>query len=381
MEREGKCREREGRKQEFTGRIKLKSRVLVGKRGGNCRTPSLTWRLGFVQADGSVKEDLIFSTVATAATLSARKLGANLWEVLPHRLKAVKMTNGGARAPYYHHRRHNHKDKGFEPPDDSPHEETSEKANLMASQRNNRFGSQETRRKTPYTTKTLGGRGAKLLDDAQRTARAISRKNLDSKSVILSKQRGSPNRADLGVDLHEMLNAKQNREGDLRAKLNDRRAAASSKVITPVGLIAFMTRPEHRETVPRYQTPFFREIEEMDPLEKFTPPRFMVYVESQTQDPISRIERVRQTTRGVNRELPSLTESFIAWFVTNTKAPKGVGSLLMFNKGNNELIRTLCKLRTLYHEFCISILSKNFKELAELYASPELCLVNMSKYT
>ena len=33
-----------------------------------------------------------------------------------------------------------------------------------------------------------------------------------------------------------------------------------------------------------------------------------------------------------------LTELFVARFMINTKAPKGVGSLLMLRKGNNESI-------------------------------------------
>ena len=38
-----------------------------------------------------------------------------------------------------------------------------------------------------------------------------------------------------------------------------------------------------------------------------------------------------------------MTESFVAWFVINTKAPKGVGSLLTLRKGKNESIRNYSK--------------------------------------
>lgn len=126
-QRKEKVREREGKKQEFMG-LKLKRGILVGKRGGTC-TPSPTWRFGFEE------EDLIFpTTTTTAATLSARKLGANLWEVLPQ-LKAVKMSKGGAKLP---NRRHNnHKDRGFElptqiddPPDSPLDEEPASGSNL-----------------------------------------------------------------------------------------------------------------------------------------------------------------------------------------------------------------------------------------------------------
>ena len=121
MEREEKVRAREGKKQEeFTG-IKLRRAILVGKRGKNCTTPSFTWRFGL---DGSINENPNFPTTKH----SSRKLGANLWEVLPQ-LTAANMSRGGG---YRHHRRrgHDHKDKGFqvpgqvdEDPPDSPHEE------------------------------------------------------------------------------------------------------------------------------------------------------------------------------------------------------------------------------------------------------------------
>ncbi|PSS24245.1 hypothetical protein CEY00_Acc09182 [Actinidia chinensis var. chinensis] len=128
MEREEKVRAREGKKQEeFTG-IKLRRAILVGQRGKNCITPSLTWRFGL---DGSISDNLNFPTTKH----SARKLGANLWEVLPQ-LTAVNMSRGGG---YRHHRRpgHDNKDKGFqvpsqvdEDPPDSPHEEPASASSL-----------------------------------------------------------------------------------------------------------------------------------------------------------------------------------------------------------------------------------------------------------
>ncbi|CAK9165826.1 unnamed protein product [Ilex paraguariensis] len=101
MEREQKVRERELKKEEFMG-IKLKRGFLVGKRGGNC-TPSPTWKFSSAQPDGSLVQNLTFPT---NATLSARKLGANLWEVQPH-LKVINMSKGDPRL------RHHHKDNGF----------------------------------------------------------------------------------------------------------------------------------------------------------------------------------------------------------------------------------------------------------------------------
>lgn len=117
MEGGEKGRVRERQKQEFMGK-KLKRGVLVGKRGGPS-TPSPTWRLGFsssndVTSTSSIDKDLDCSTT----TVSARKLGANLWEIHSH-LPLANMNRGGGRL-----RHHHHKDKGFELPThlvDPPH--------------------------------------------------------------------------------------------------------------------------------------------------------------------------------------------------------------------------------------------------------------------
>ncbi|KAL3829712.1 hypothetical protein ACJIZ3_018514 [Penstemon smallii] len=57
----------------------LKRWILVGKREGICSTPSPTWKFGLIQPDGSLIQESNFPT--NTSTLSARKLGANLWEV------------------------------------------------------------------------------------------------------------------------------------------------------------------------------------------------------------------------------------------------------------------------------------------------------------
>ena len=93
------------------------------------------------------------------------------------------------------------------------------------------------------------------------------------------------------MDLRETLNAKQNQEGDLCTKLNDRIAATSSKVIVPIGSIFCMIGPELRKVVPRYKIPFSHDIEGMDSLKKFTPPRFALYDEK--SDPRSNINQLR----------------------------------------------------------------------------------------
>jgi len=76
---------------------KLREGVLVGKKGGPS-TPPPTWRLELPsQYNGSdnVQEFLNFPT---SSSLSARKLCANLWELLPHQQQhtpPVKMNKLG----------------------------------------------------------------------------------------------------------------------------------------------------------------------------------------------------------------------------------------------------------------------------------------------
>ena len=109
----------------------------------------------------------------------------------------------------------------------------------------------------------------------------------------------------------------------------------------------------------------------MDPLEKFVLPRFILY--DGKSDPRSHISHVRQMMALLNhldalmcRVFPSslgdlrlkwfnqllvgsiksfrqLTESFVAWFVINTKASKGIGSLLTLRKGRNKSPRNYNK--------------------------------------
>ncbi|GFY94866.1 hypothetical protein Acr_10g0002510 [Actinidia rufa] len=120
-----------------------------------------------------------------------------------------------------------------------------------------------------------------------------------------------------------------------------------------------------------FQTPFSREIEGMDPPEKFVPPRFTLY--DGKSNPRSHVSHVRQMMALWNhmdalmcRVFPSnlgdlglkwfdrlppgstesfyqLIESFVARFVINTKAPKAIGSLLTLKKGRNESTRNYSK--------------------------------------
>ncbi|KAI3444466.1 hypothetical protein Pfo_001131 [Paulownia fortunei] len=92
MDREEKVEEEERKRGELMGE-KLKRGILVGKREGNS-TPSPTWKFGLIQPDGTLIQDFNFS--ANSNTLSARKLGANLWEMQPQpNLRVAKMSKNG----------------------------------------------------------------------------------------------------------------------------------------------------------------------------------------------------------------------------------------------------------------------------------------------
>ncbi|GFZ08917.1 hypothetical protein Acr_20g0007250 [Actinidia rufa] len=97
-----------------------------------------------------------------------------------------------------------------------------------------------------------------------------------SGSMASSKRRVSPCRAQSSMDLRDTLNAKRNLEGDLRKKLNNRIAVA--------------------------------------------------------------LKWFDKLLAGSIESFHQLTESFMARFVINTKALKGVSSLLMLRKGKNESI-------------------------------------------
>ncbi|GFS29238.1 hypothetical protein Acr_00g0005930 [Actinidia rufa] len=153
-------------------------------------------------------------------------------------------------------------------------------------------------------------------------------------------------------------------------KINGHEAATRSKVILASSALRTV-RSERKKVVPRYQTPFSQEIEGLDPLEKFTPLRFTIYDDK--SDPRSHLSHVRQMMALWNhmdalmcRVFPSslgdlrlkwfdklpvgsiknfhyLTESFVARFVINKKAPKVVGSLLTLRKGKGDTIYNYSK--------------------------------------
>ncbi|KAI3493435.1 hypothetical protein L1887_41825 [Cichorium endivia] len=107
-----------GKKQELFG-IKLKHAILIRKKA-NKTTPSPTWKLGF---SNSSSPDPHFSMKSSA---SARKIGANLWEVQPqfnfNKDDGDRDDDGGGDVDgdgdhgglIHHSRRHHYEKKGFE---------------------------------------------------------------------------------------------------------------------------------------------------------------------------------------------------------------------------------------------------------------------------
>ncbi|GFS40490.1 hypothetical protein Acr_00g0068850 [Actinidia rufa] len=241
------------------------------------------------------------------------------------------------------------------------------------------------------------GTGGKLLADAQRAAKATSKQKPggvkaqpvrmhrerrpvarsepeshgDNRTEASSKRKSSPHRSRRSEDLRDALNAKRSQMVDLRQKLNSQREASAVMSALPVGSAAHPVALVRKSMNYGFKTPFSREIEGMDPPEKFVPPRFTLY--DGKSDPRSHVSHVRQMMALWNHmdalmcrvflsslgdlglkwfdRLPpgsienfyQLTESFVARFVINTKAPKAVSSLLTLKKGRNESIRSYSK--------------------------------------
>ncbi|XP_057463799.1 uncharacterized protein LOC130753627 [Actinidia eriantha] len=193
----------------------------------------------------------------------------------------------------------------------------------------------------------------------------------DNRTEVSSKRKSSTHRSQRNEDLRDALNAKRNQVVDLRQKLNSRREANAARSVIPIESAAHPVALVQRGINPEFRTPFSREIEGLDPSKKFVPPRFTLY--DGKSDPRSHVSHVRQMMALWNhmdalmcRVFPSslgdlglkwfdrlppgsienfyqLTESFIARFVINTKAPKAVGSLLTLRKGKNESIKNYSK--------------------------------------
>ncbi|GFY88833.1 hypothetical protein Acr_06g0007730 [Actinidia rufa] len=225
----------------------------------------------------------------------------------------------------------------------------------MASQNDNRFGICQTREKAPHVPKTLGDRGAKLLADAQMMAKATSKqrpsrllsegeddwditiKRLQAQlakmaHILVDNRLMKPPRIDEGEPSkgkfggirdppHGTRREKRHEsridlesQGDSRSMESSKRSASLRQAYQVKKMMALWNH--------------------MDALMCRVFPSSLGDLRLKWFDklPIVSIESFHQ-----------LTESFVAQFVINTKAPKGVRSHLTLRKGKNESIRNYNK--------------------------------------
>ncbi|GFS35059.1 hypothetical protein Acr_00g0037570 [Actinidia rufa] len=181
-----------------------------------------------------------------------------------------------------------------------------------------------------------GGEGAQPMR-MQRERRPVTRSEPeshgDNRTEASSKRKSPPHRSRRSEDLRDALNAKRSQMVDLRQKFNIRREASAVMSVIPVGSATRPVAFVRKGVNVGFQTPFSQEIEGMDSLEKFVPPSLGdLGLKWFDRLPPESIENFYQ-----------LTESFVARFVINTKAPKAVSSLLTLKKGKNESIRNYSK--------------------------------------
>ncbi|GFY91124.1 hypothetical protein Acr_07g0013200 [Actinidia rufa] len=212
----------------------------------------------------------------------------------------------------------------------------------MTSEDDNYSASRHTRGEPPHVPRTLGDKGGNLLADAaHRTSKATLKQRLDNRLI-----------GPLQADNIQSSRARSGAAGDQQMGIHREKRRA--------GQAELESHDDNRT-----------EIEGMDPLEKFVPPRFTLY--DGKSDPRSHVSHVRQMMALWNHmdalmcrvipfslgdlglkwfdKLPAgsiknfyqLTESFVTWFVINTKAPKAVGKLLTLKKGKKESIREYSK--------------------------------------
>ncbi|GFY92589.1 hypothetical protein Acr_08g0009850 [Actinidia rufa] len=148
----------------------------------------------------------------------------------------------------------------------------------------------------------------------------------------------SPHRSRRSEDLRDALNAKRRQMVDLRQKLNSRREASAVRSVMPMESAARLVALVRKGVNLGFQTPFFREIEGMDPPKKFVPPRVFLY--SLGGLGMKWFDRLPP---GSIESFYQLTKSFVARFVINTKASKAIGLLLTLAKGRNKSIRNYSK--------------------------------------
>ncbi|GFY94695.1 hypothetical protein Acr_10g0000800 [Actinidia rufa] len=158
-----------------------------------------------------------------------------------------------------------------------------------------------------------GGAGGPLMGthkERRPSAHAELESHGDNRTEVSCKRKSSPHRSRRSEDLRDALNAKRNQVVDLREKLNSRRVAGEVRTVIPADS---MVRP-------------------VVLVQRTNLSLGDLGLKSFDKLPAGSIENFYQ-----------LTESFVAQFVINTKAPKAVGSLLTLKKGKNESIRNYSK--------------------------------------
>ncbi|KAL8062810.1 hypothetical protein ABFX02_02G171400 [Erythranthe guttata] len=120
-----------------------------GKREGNS-TPSPTWKLGLIQFDGkTLIQDLNFSTKSNN-NLSARKLGANLWEMQP--LRRSNMADNFPSFSHHHHKDDEEDEEEYSPLNQLKNSVNSRKQNSPSLTRHNRRVEKVAQAQQPLST-------------------------------------------------------------------------------------------------------------------------------------------------------------------------------------------------------------------------------------
>ncbi|GFZ09787.1 hypothetical protein Acr_21g0003860 [Actinidia rufa] len=211
----------------------------------------------------------------------------------------------------------------------------------MASHSSNRSDSRETRMETPHAPKTPGRRGGKLLEDAQRDAKATSGQNPRQTEGLIKEPTLPP------WEGRDRRRHKTHRIKGGRPKIPDS-ILSRNRGVGPTGEV-------HTTEVNLYDCKsdsgsHVSHVRQMMALWNHMD-AFMYRVFLSNMGDL-RLKWFDKLPAGSIKNFHQLTESFVTRFVNNTKAPKGVGSLLMLRKGKNESIRNYSKR---YWETCNEI--------------------------
>ncbi|GFY87741.1 glutamate receptor 3.6 [Actinidia rufa] len=228
-------------------------------------------------------------------------------------------------------------------------------------------GSLENRREHPLVPRTPANMGHKLLADAQKVGCSPK----ESSKLRSTRWEDLSQGGKKGKQVESSYTEIENR--------SDSKTVASGKQRGIIDCINHRLdevsnqdcQVRTKRITLEVQTPFTLEIEGMDPPEKFNPPKFTLYDgKSDLRLHISHFRQVMALWNYLDalmcKTFPSslgdlglkwfdklltmsiksfshLFESFVARFMINTRAPKGVSSLLMLCKGKNETLRNYRK--------------------------------------